>query len=103
MTTTNPNTKGETMKFLTFQTQINEIKVYWDGRDPDNVGWSYWAAEDGDMVTSGAIRVEDADELTDAVDQVCIELDLDITSDDFELNHNLDGGVGYYHDMEFDD
>jgi hypothetical protein len=56
------------------------------------------------MVTSGAIRVEDADELTDAVDQVCMKLDLPgLTHDDFELNHNLDGGVGYYHDMEFDD
>lgn len=60
-----------------------QITIYWDRSDYDNQGWAYRAFDDCGDIASGSI---DANELHEAIDEACSELDMSGIEQDFALS-----------------
>ena len=60
-----------------------QITVYWDRSDYDNQGWAYRASDARGDIASGSI---DANELHEAIDEACNELDMSGIEQDFALS-----------------
>ena len=60
-----------------------QITVYWDRSDYGNQGWAYRASDDRGDIASGSL---DCNELHEAIDEACSELDMPGIEQDFALS-----------------
>ena len=60
-----------------------QITVYWDRSDYQNQSWAYRASDDRGDIASGSLE---CNELHEAIDEACSELDMTGIEQDFALS-----------------
>jgi hypothetical protein len=81
-----------TRETTTMTRTITDLKIYWDISDRSNEGWAYRACDDAGLIDSGSC---DGDTITEAIEDACRQLDMDLTPDHFAVGRE-DGGVAIW-------